>query len=726
MLPVQEILHSEKYMDQQSKTFSFPTKARENLLIEFIDDAEERAQDDDLTAYDAISYLCMDLFGLGNEDGASRSDGKGDRGIDWYRVSKSSATIYQFKGQKDFARASFDKSVTPNDLSDLRRILDYLGTIAQKKNVQNRRVRKFQNSVNIRLNAIEESEEEIFFFTVNYFVSKEKMSEQALDEFREIEESAKAITEIGSILVEVRVHLKLIDDILEERWKQQNQQWKKKSGQNEEWITLQADDRGIDDGTCTIAFCRGIDLIRAYEDFGHRLFAPNVRCYLQDTPVNSRIKEAVKTAKGITNFRYMNNGVTIIGEAIDKKSTPKLRIRKPGVVNGLQTIRALSQAYSEIDTSLQKHFEENLYLLVRIFAGKKHSFSTDDLVVATNNQNKMEARNLRSNTGTQKHIEQQFAKHGWFYERKEKAWEAFSESAGSWDTLKGMKASNFGGNAKANRRNLDNEVVAAAWLAFSGYSDIARNEKNKLFSDDKRYERIFELVPAKHGYDYDYKRDGPVDDTHSRSSIPPASNMLLATLLYTSAKYCASSAAETKREFIKKNELTDLGNDEQNAKLAQIPEYLAELMMVSSPFLFTELFGYLFFQIPLESRDKAARKLLEETDLSLVSSTKNYIDLKGQLWEAPEKNHFFRACYQMWASILAEFSEAEAFRTDLLNASSRPSFVHNGPTRRKLIGRLREYDRSIERRGSLDKEWSEPFDEAGSVSRSLLHFCSQG
>ena len=711
-------------MTGEKREFLFPTKARENLLVEFIDAAAEYAQNDDLTPFDAISYLCMDTYGLGSADGASRSDGKGDRGIDWYSVSKSSATVYQFKGPKDFSRSSFSRSAAPDDLNDLRRILDYLSTMSQKKNVQNRRVRKFQNSINIRLSAAEEAENGIFFFTVNYFIAKEKLSVQADDEFREIQEAAKKITEIGSVLVEVRIHLKLIDDVLEERWKQQNQQWKTREGKNEEWISVQADGRGIDDGACTVVFCRGIDLIRAYEEFGHRLFAPNVRCFLQDTPVNSRIKEAVKTAKGISNFRYMNNGVTIIGEAIDKKSLPKLRIRKPGIVNGLQTIRALSQAYGELDDSMRKLFSENLYILVRIFAGKKHNFSIDDLVVATNNQNKMEPRNLRSNTGTQKHIEQQFANLGWFYERKEKAWEAFSESAGSWDTLKGMKASNFGGNTKANRKNLSNEIVATSWLAFSGYSDIARNEKSKLFSDDKRYERIFELVPSRHGFDYDYRRDGPLDDPESKTSIPPASNMLLAALLYSSAKYCASSAAETKRTFISKHDLGELGNDEQNAQLAKIPEYLAELMMVSSPFLFTELFGYLFYQIPVESRDRAGRKILSETDLNVVYETKNYADLKSDLWSAPEKHHFFKATYQMWASILAEFSEAEAFRTDLLNASSRPSFVHNGPTRRKLISRVREYDRSIERRGGLDKEWSEPFDEAGSVSRALLKFCS--
>ena len=120
-------------MKQQNKKFTSPEKARENLLDEFIKEAEERSQDEDLDAFDAIAYLCMDLFGLGHEDGASRSDGKGDRGIDWYRVSKSSATICQFKGPKELSRSFFDMPVRPDDLSDLRRILDYLRTISQKK-----------------------------------------------------------------------------------------------------------------------------------------------------------------------------------------------------------------------------------------------------------------------------------------------------------------------------------------------------------------------------------------------------------------------------------------------------------------------------------------------------------------------------------------------------------------------------------------------------------------
>ena len=78
----------------------------------------------------------------------------------------------------------------------------------------------------------------------------------------------------------------------------------------------------------------------------------------------------------------------------------------------------------------------------------------------------------------------------------------------------------------------------------------------------------------------------------------------------------------------------------------------------------------------------------------------------------------------MWSAVLAEFSEAEAFRTDLLNASSRPAFVHSVSTRKKLIRRVSELDHSIKHRGALNKEWSEPFDTAGSVRGALSHFCS--
>jgi len=701
----------------------FPDKARENLLSEFIEEVESLAIDDDLAAFDAIAFHCMDIFGLTSQDGASRSDGHGDRGIDWYRVSKSSADIFQFKGVSELRKETLEKTATPADLSDLARIVDYVQTIRDVKYNQNRRVRKFQNSVILKLDAASEADDPIFFFNINYFISRKKLSKQAKEEFEQIAKAASAVDEIGSVLVEIKINLLLIDDVLSEKWKQDNHQWRASDGSNTEWIELNADDKLIDDGKCLVFFCRAFDLIQAYEQLGHRLFAPNVRCYLQDTPVNSRIREAVRTLKGIDNFRYMNNGVTIIGEAIDKKSQPKIRLRKPGIVNGLQTIRALSKGYEELDEDKRSYFREKLYLITRVFAGKRLPFSTDDLIVATNNQNKMEPRNLRSNTGTQRHIEQQFAQLGWFYERKEKAWDAFSESNGNWDTLPGKKSSNFGGNTKANRRSVDNEIVAASWLAFSGYSDVARNEKNRLFSDDKTYERIFELVPAKHGFDYDYKRNGPIEDDDSESHIPPASNMLLATLIYMGAKQCASSAPETKRRFIEKEGLAELGTDEQNAKLSNIPEYLAELMMVSSPFLFTELFGYMFFKIPPEKRDKAAKQILNETDISELFLSKNYINLKENLWRAPEKRDFFRAYYQMWASILAEFSESEAFRTDLLNASSRPSFVHSGSTRRKLLNRIAEFDSAIDRRGSLDKDWSVPFDQRKSVSKALLEFC---
>ena len=59
-------------MTGEKREFLFPTKARENLLVEFIDAAAEYAQNDDLTPFDAISYLCMDTYGLGSGLIASR------------------------------------------------------------------------------------------------------------------------------------------------------------------------------------------------------------------------------------------------------------------------------------------------------------------------------------------------------------------------------------------------------------------------------------------------------------------------------------------------------------------------------------------------------------------------------------------------------------------------------------------------------------------------------
>ena len=77
-------------------------------------------------------------------------------------------------------------------------------------------------------------------------------------------------------------------------------------------------------------------------------------------------------------------------------------------------------AYNDMSQHLQESFEQNCFVPVRIV-------ETDDqdlllqIVIATNNQNKMSARNLLSNALTQRNIQKGFKKLSpkWFYQRKD-------------------------------------------------------------------------------------------------------------------------------------------------------------------------------------------------------------------------------------------------------------------------------------------------------------------
>ena len=408
-------------------------------------------------------------------------------------------------------------------------------------------------------------------------------------------------------------------------------------------------------------------------------------------------------------------------DSVNKKGSSTIRLTKPGVINGLQTIMSLKRSSDSLKEERREYFRDELYVLVRVFYGK-HALEIDDLVIATNNQNKMNARNLKSNTPTQKFFERSFADLGWFYERKDGAWDAFKESNGKWNNLPGKKARDFTPNIKTKGKpvikNMNNEVVARSWMAFIGDPNSARNDKSLFFSDENKYKRIFEETPPKHKY-YMNNSSTSSDRIHQ---TPPASNLLLSALIFESIKKSVLPPKELKRFYIGKNNLGDKTPDEQNVELAKDPEYLTHLMMASSPLLFTTIFGFLFLQIAPEKRDKAAKKILKETDLEKIFREKNYPGLKDEILKRPSRTDFFRACYQMWKAILLENAESESFRADLNNASSRPAFMHRKEMMDKILKRIVEFDDAIKNRGRLDKGWSVPFDEIGSITESLVRF----
>ena len=226
-------------------------------------------------------------------------------------------------------------------------------------------------------------------------------------------------------------------------------------------------------------FTKASDLVHAFDTYGYQIFEPNVRCELKRSKVNEAIRASVKSSRGRREFKHLNNGITLICAGYTKrKDGTEIRVRQPGVINGLQTVKAIHNSYDELSANDREHFEKTCDILVRLHT-RDAVGDYKELVKSTNNQNPMQARNLRSNSQEQIEYERLFADIGWFYERKEGAWQAYRSDHSLWGSLRGYKSDDFK-SPVSSVRNVDNldlsSVVAfTPWLLRSGHPQQTRH-----------------------------------------------------------------------------------------------------------------------------------------------------------------------------------------------------------------------------------------------------------
>jgi hypothetical protein len=154
-----------------------------------------------------------------------------------------------------------------------------------------------------------------------------------------------------------------------------------------------------------------------YEQAGVRLFARNIRGFLgSSTAVNDGM---VKTlASEPERFFYYNNGVTIICDAAEKKSSKGrdiLQASNPQVINGQQTTRTLAAE--------RQHAARGSVLVKVICVPRdERADGYDDLVsrivAGTNWQNAIKPSDLMSNDRRQIELERALRKLGYLYLRK--------------------------------------------------------------------------------------------------------------------------------------------------------------------------------------------------------------------------------------------------------------------------------------------------------------------
>ena len=143
------------------------------------------------------------------------------------------------------------------------------------------------------------------------------------------------------------------------------------------------------------------------------LFESNVRDYMGHNYVNASIEATLRRPLPPVDedFWWLNNGATIIASratVIGKE----LHLENIQLVNGLQTTAAIHKCLAA-----KPEIANERCILVKVLVTNRKSLA-DRIILATNNQTKVDAASLRATDKIQRDIEDLLAMHNWFYDRR--------------------------------------------------------------------------------------------------------------------------------------------------------------------------------------------------------------------------------------------------------------------------------------------------------------------
>ena len=506
----------------------------------------------------AFLRVCIEYLSFDSEKGVI-SDGSGDHGVDFIEVERAGASIIQSKSINFDQKLDFGKAFGPNYLKDLPRIRSLFENLDDLPTHMNAKVKKALMEIKHILRARSETNNTDSFHIAVYFCAQAGCLTEAAREELEVMDTSPIV--YGDIRIEITYIPVLLGDLLNEKWGQSNTKWLNRQNQKRERFDFDVCGTLIRDSSKScVFFTRAAQLVDAYNEIGYQIFEPNVRCEIKNSAVNKAIQKTVRSRRGREEFKHLNNGITIICDSFrylgPKKDPTGLRITHPGIINGLQTIKTLADSVSELLSSdAAKHFQNNCQVLVRVHT-QNSVHDHRDLVKSTNNQNPMKPRNLRSNDSEQMILERYFSERlGWFYERKEGAWNAFRADHVRWSTINYRPQHFMNGRTV---KKVDNEEIAQAWLALIGFSEQAVDQRRHLFSSDRNYyDLIFLNRTSRHGKDYKHRIADPKVLQDAATQSPTGEGMLVAYLVREFARNVVRSRKENREEAVSR---LDIGN----------------------------------------------------------------------------------------------------------------------------------------------------------------------
>jgi hypothetical protein len=674
---------------------------KENIIGNFITEVTEEMNEADRSLDASFTRVSARWLGYDLEE-EYFVDGPGDRGLDFWYPMESGFDLFQVKTQENLnpnfiSQVNFDKS----GVMDLIRIKTYL---TDKEGIpeHNNGLKKFKERWTHVLSSkrLEEKENNVenspIVINMSLIVIGHGLTKQAYDEFEGLKRSLIAPIKVAeNVEIEFRANIISISDIIEAKWREENREWKNISGKKQDWIDLRCENEQIlNNSFSAVFYCPAIDLVQAYNNFGYQLFEPNVRCNIKKSKVNSAIKESIKHRVSRKEFRYLNNGVTIICKSYGapSKNRRSFKISEPGIVNGLQTVISITEAYNMLSNDEKEDFNKNCYVLVRLLLTNAVK-NVDKVVRATNTQNKMESRNLLSNNPEQILYEKLFAEIGWFYERKQGAWDAFATDPKRWSTLNQKRKSDFLINPKhlgSKARTVDNESIAQTWLAFIGFSEEAVHEKSKIFDREDWYNLLFMQRPKNHGYHYKYQLQSLSKE--SLNIAPTPELLLISNLVRNFARNVTPSAKENFSAACARNGIdpSKKTREEVVAELQKDSEYWLGLALSGMSFNFVEYFGYALFRSLGSDIYNVGQALLKNGVMEQIYLKQSYNETKEIVNnESFNKNDVLCVLWYSFRHVINQMLSsfwAESFRSQ----GNRSRFITQKDTRTKIIQGLED------------------------------------
>jgi len=163
-----------------------------------------------------------------------------------------------------------------------------------------------------------------------------------------------------------------------------------------------------------------LELANLVNNFGDKLLERNIRYYLglSGSRVNEAVAETLRDSNQRENFYFYNNGITIICSKFSHnglvREDTSVNISNLQIVNGGQTSKIIQNIYNEIGEEIS-----TAQVLVRIYELQDIDKElVDSITRATNSQNPVDLRDLKSNDLKQKNLADSIKELGYTYQTK--------------------------------------------------------------------------------------------------------------------------------------------------------------------------------------------------------------------------------------------------------------------------------------------------------------------